>query len=183
MYDFRIEAATSRALPRADRGRRRADRRRAGRDRQHGECRGVAVGRVARSQLGGLLPQCRRRAGAGAVPGQGGVHPHSVRQGGVRDGGGDARGAVRRGRARLSGPYRLRRGEPLRAGDPAARRRRADRGARPRQPAARPLRSGRPRPAVPNWHSGSKGASAAFQRGAAKGKQPVRNSIRTGFMP
>ena len=46
-----------------------------------------------------------------------------------------------------------------------------------------PLRSGRRRPAVPNWHSGSKGASAAFQRGPAKRKQPVRIRIRTGFLP
>ena len=67
-----------------DRGRRRADRRRARRDRQHGQCRGLALGGAARPQLGRLLPQCRRRAGARAVPGPAGLHPHPVRQGRLR---------------------------------------------------------------------------------------------------
>ena len=38
----------------------------------------------------GFYRHGRRRAGARAVPGQGGVHPHPARQGRVRHGGGDA---------------------------------------------------------------------------------------------
>src|SRR5687767_11849390 len=36
-------------------------------------------------------------------------------------------------------------------------------------------------PAVPNWHSVSKGDSAAFKRGAAKRKQRLEYASETGF--
>ena len=91
MYDFKIEAADKATLYRRPRlGARGAGRGRAGRHRQHGQCRGADLGDAARHQLGRLLPQCRRRAGARAVPGPPGLHPHPVRQGRVRRGGGDA---------------------------------------------------------------------------------------------
>ena len=111
---------------------------------------------AARPQLGRLLPQCRRRAGARAVPGPAGLHPHPVRQGRVRRGGGDARAAMRRRRPRLSRPYRLRRRLALGAGRADRRRRRADRRARSRQPDARPASTRKTWPAVSNWHSVSR---------------------------
>ena len=116
MYDFKIDAADKPSLyARAGRGGRRADRRRAGRDRQHGQCRRPALGDAARSQLGRLLPQCRRRTGARPLPGPAGLHPHPLRQGRVRHGRGEPGAAMRRRRPRLSRPYRLRCGEPRRS--------------------------------------------------------------------
>jgi L-methionine (R)-S-oxide reductase len=51
------------------------------RDRQHGERLGADLAVSPRPQLGRLLPQRERRAGARPVPGQGGMHPYPVRQG------------------------------------------------------------------------------------------------------
>ena len=82
MYDFKIEAADKatmyRDLASALEGLVAGE---PDADRQHGQCRGADLGNLARPQLGRLLPQCRRRAGARPVPGPPGVHPHPVRQG------------------------------------------------------------------------------------------------------
>ena len=52
---------------------------------------GAALRRAGGNQLGGLLPASGRQAGAGALPGQGGLHPHPVEQRGLRYGGGKGR--------------------------------------------------------------------------------------------
>ena len=109
MYDFKIEAADKATLYR--------DLASALEGLVAGETDGIANmanaaaliwESAARRQLGRLLPQCRRRAGARAVPGPPGLHPHPVRQRRVRRGGGDAAGAAGRGRPRLPRPHRLR---------------------------------------------------------------------------
>ena len=64
-YDFRIEAADSATMYRdlaSALGGLVAGEPDA--HRQHGQCRRADLGDLARSQLGRLLPQCRRRAGA-----------------------------------------------------------------------------------------------------------------------
>ena len=85
MYDFKIDAADKatmyRDLASALEGLVAGE---PDADRQHGQCRGADLGDPARPQLGRLLPQRRRRAGARAVPGPPGVHPHHVRRGRVR---------------------------------------------------------------------------------------------------
>ena len=117
MYDFKIEAADKATMYRdLAVGARRTDRGRARPDRQHGQCRGLDLGDAAGPQLGGLLSQCGRRAGAWAVPGPSGLHPHPVRPGRVRSGRGDAAGPARRRRACLPRPHRLRRRFGERAG-------------------------------------------------------------------
>ena len=82
MYDFKIEAADKATLYRdlasALEGLVAGE---PDAHRQHGQCRGADLGDAARRQLGRLLPQRRRRAGARAVPGPPGLHPHPVRQG------------------------------------------------------------------------------------------------------
>ena len=77
MYDFKIDAADKatmyRDLASALEGLVAGE---PDADRQHGQCRGADLGDPARPQLGRLLPQRRRRAGARAVPGPPGLHPH-----------------------------------------------------------------------------------------------------------
>ena len=53
-----------------------------------GERGGAAVRFDGPAELGGVLPDAGRPAGAGTIPGQGGLHPHPAGQGGVRHGGG-----------------------------------------------------------------------------------------------
>src|SRR3546814_19065931 len=93
-----------RALPPTSRRRRRADRGRTGRDREHGECGGAAVGSAARSQLGGLLSQRKWRTGAWPVPGASGLHPYLLRQGRMRQRRREAGTAMRRGCESLPRP-------------------------------------------------------------------------------
>ena len=143
MYDFKIEAGDTATLYRdlasALEG---LVARRARPDRQHGQCRGVDLGEPARPQLGRLLPQRRRRAGARPVPGPPGVHPHPVRPGRVRRGRRDPAGPADRRRPRLRRPHRLRRRVEQRAGGADRARRRAARRARPRQPQDRAVHRG-----------------------------------------
>ena len=76
--------------------------------RQRGQPRRARLPHAAGPQLGGLLLDEGRRAGAGALPGQARLRAHRARQGRVRHGGARAAAHRRAGRARVPRPHRLR---------------------------------------------------------------------------
>ena len=164
-------------LSRADRGGRRADRRRARRDRQHGQCRGPAVGERCPTSTGrastaiSAASWCSARSRAGRPASA----SRSARASAARPRPPSSRSGRRR--PRLSRPYRLRRRQRAPSWSCRSSRRAAGRRARSRQPEPGPLRRRR-RSRLCHTDTAPRSGTRRHGKGRPKGKDRFDRTVR-----